>query len=159
MDAIYRVKFRFSSDCPLSLRFPFFAQVSTLGFTSRRSWFRLILISKKDETKTSHLFFFKKRHFGKFFGIISSGPLGRTRIPTSLLNQRNQTGFHFLLQLKMSSSKCVVKYLWHLNIIIFRPYFIWERKIFKSNGFFLQNLPSTKFIFTLKGVTHRIKLT
>ena len=27
-------------------------------------------------------------------------------------------------------------------IIIFRPYFIWERKIFKSNGFFfLQNLP------------------
>ena len=26
--------------------------------------------------------------------------------------------------------------------IIFRPYFIWERKIFKSNGFFfLQNLP------------------
>ena len=24
---------------------------------------------------------------------------------------------------------------------IFRPYFIWERKIFKSNGFFLQNLP------------------
>ena len=33
-----------------------------------------------------------------------------------------------------------------LNVIIFRPYFIWERKIFKSNGFFfffffLQNLP------------------
>ena len=26
-------------------------------------------------------------------------------------------------------------------VIIFRPYFIWERKIFKSNGFFLQNLP------------------
>ena len=32
-----------------------------------------------------------------------------------------------------------------LSLIIFRPYFIWERKIFKSNGFFffffLQNLP------------------
>ena len=35
-----------------------------------------------------------------------------------------------------------------LGFIIFRPYFIWERKIFKSNGFFfffffffLQNLP------------------
>ena len=28
------------------------------------------------------------------------------------------------------------------GFIIFRPYFIWERKIFKSNGFFfLQNLP------------------
>ena len=28
------------------------------------------------------------------------------------------------------------------KVIIFRPYFIWERKIFKSNGFFfLQNLP------------------
>ena len=27
------------------------------------------------------------------------------------------------------------------KLIIFRPYFIWERKIFKSNGFFLQNLP------------------
>ena len=30
------------------------------------------------------------------------------------------------------------------HFIIFRPYFIWERKIFKSNGFFfffLQNLP------------------
>ena len=28
------------------------------------------------------------------------------------------------------------------SIFIFRPYFIWERKIFKSNGFFfLQNLP------------------
>ena len=30
------------------------------------------------------------------------------------------------------------------RFIIFRPYFIWERKIFKSNGFFfffLQNLP------------------
>ena len=29
------------------------------------------------------------------------------------------------------------------KFIIFRPYFIWERKIFKSNGFFffLQNLP------------------
>ena len=31
-----------------------------------------------------------------------------------------------------------------LWFVIFRPYFIWERKIFKSNGFFfffLQNLP------------------
>ena len=32
-----------------------------------------------------------------------------------------------------------------MKLIIFRPYFIWERKIFKSNGFFffffLQNLP------------------
>ena len=30
-----------------------------------------------------------------------------------------------------------------IAFIIFRPYFIWERKIFKSNGFFffLQNLP------------------
>ena len=28
-----------------------------------------------------------------------------------------------------------------MRFFIFRPYFIWERKIFKSNGFFLQNLP------------------
>ena len=26
-------------------------------------------------------------------------------------------------------------------IIIFRPYFIWKRKLSKSNGFSLQNLP------------------
>ena len=33
-------------------------------------------------------------------------------------------------------------YFHHSDIVIFRPYFIWERKIFKSNGFFfLQNLP------------------
>ena len=42
---------------------------------------------------------------------------------------------------KISESKCCDHVL-----IIFRPYFIWERKIFKSNGFFfffffLQNLP------------------
>ena len=45
------------------------------------------------------------------------------------------------------------------EIVIFRPYFIWKRKIFKSNGFFLQNLPSTKFISKLKGFTHRIQVT
>ena len=31
--------------------------------------------------------------------------------------------------------------LFQFGFFIFRPYFIWERKIFKSNGFFLQNLP------------------
>ena len=32
-------------------------------------------------------------------------------------------------------------------------------KYLNQTVFFLQNLPSTKFIFTLKGVTHRIQLT
>ena len=44
------------------------------------------------------------------------------------------------------------------SFVIFRPYFIWERKIFKSNVF-LQNLTSTNYIFNFKGVTHRIQLT
>ena len=47
--------------------------------------------------------------------------------------------------LQKMSSLCIhlrkIKYKQE-KIIIFRPYFIWERKIFKSNGFFfLQNLP------------------
>ena len=38
------------------------------------------------------------------------------------------------------------------SILILRPHFIWKRKIFESNGFFLlQKLPSTKFICKLKG--------
>ena len=44
------------------------------------------------------------------------------------------------------------------KIITFRTYFIWKRKIYKSNGFFLQNMPSTKFTTKLKGFTHRIQL-
>ena len=45
------------------------------------------------------------------------------------------------------------------SFFIFRPFFIWEWKIFISNGFFLQILPSTKFIFNFKDVTHKIQLT
>ena len=34
-----------------------------------------------------------------------------------------------------------IENFYKFRFVIFRPYFIWERKIFKSNGFFLQNLP------------------
>ena len=47
-------------------------------------------------------------------------------------------------------------------VIIFRPYFIWERKIFKSNGFFFfffTKFAKILFIFKFKGVTHRIQPT
>ena len=46
-----------------------------------------------------------------------------------------------------------------LFIFIFRPYFIWERKIFKSNGFFFTKFAKNLFISKLKGFTHRIQLT
>ena len=49
--------------------------------------------------------------------------------------------------------------LFQVFFSIFRPYFIWEREIFQSNGFFLQNLPSIEFISNFKGVNHRIQLT
>ena len=49
------------------------------------------------------------------------------------------------------------------QFIIFRPYFIWERKIFKSNGFFFffffTKFAKILFIFKFKGVTHRIQPT
>ena len=71
------------------------------------------------------------------------------------------------------------------KFIIFRPYFIWERKIFKSNGFFFlfsahisygkgkylnqtvffffffffTKFAKILFIFKFKGVTHRIQPT
>ena len=45
-------------------------------------------------------------------------------------------------------------------LVIFRPYFIWERKIFKSNGFFFfTKFAKILFIFKFKGVTHRIQPT
>ena len=36
------------------------------------------------------------------------------------------------------------------SFFIFRPYSIWERKIFKSNAFFRQNLSSTEIVFNFK---------
>ena len=45
------------------------------------------------------------------------------------------------------------------TLVIFRPYFIWERKIFKSNGFFFTKFAKILFIFKFKGVTHRIQPT
>ena len=47
-----------------------------------------------------------------------------------------------LITLKGAKSSFSLSMDLALKFIIFRPYFIWERKIFKSNGFFfLQNLP------------------
>ena len=49
-----------------------------------------------------------------------------------------------------------------VQVVIFRPYFIWAMKIFESNVFFLQNLPRINFTetkFNFMGVTHRIQLT
>ena len=42
----------------------------------------------------------------------------------------------------------------------FPPIFhIWERKIFKSNGFFYTKFAENLFMFNFKGVTHRFQLT
>ena len=57
------------------------------------------------------------------------------------------------------NSGCGSQYLikFPFSLLIFRPYFIWKRKIFKSNGFFT-NLAKNLFISKLKGFTHRIQL-
>ena len=44
-------------------------------------------------------------------------------------------------------------------IFFFRPFFIRERKIFKSNGFFFQNLPRINCIRNMKRYIHKIHLT
>ena len=52
-----------------------------------------------------------------------------------------------------------------VQLVIFRPYFIWERKIFKSNGFFFYkicqapNLCLTLCLRNMKKYIHRIQLT
>ena len=42
---------------------------------------------------------------------------------------------------------------------IFRPYFIWERKIFKSNGFFFTKFAKNYCLRNMKKYIHRIQLT
>ena len=37
------------------------------------------------------------------------------------------------------------------RVVIFRPYFIWERKIFKSNGFFYKTCQAPNLYLTLGG--------
>ena len=75
----------------------------------------------------------------------------------------NQTGFFFLqnlprfylylnlrvLPIEFNPHKfSFVRYVF-VEIFIFRPYFIWERKIFKSNGFF--------FIFIVCSTEKKLK--
>ena len=43
--------------------------------------------------------------------------------------------------------------------LFFSPIFSTEKEKIQIKRFFLQNLPSTKFIFNFKGVTHSIQLT
>ena len=46
------------------------------------------------------------------------------------------------------------------SVIIFRPYFIWERKIFKSNGFFFTKFAKNYYCLrNMKKYIHRIQLT
>ena len=46
-----------------------------------------------------------------------------------------------------------------LRFFIFRPYFIWERKIFKSNGFFFTKFANNYCSRNVKKYIHRIQLT
>ena len=46
-----------------------------------------------------------------------------------------------------------------LNLIIFRPYFIRKKKIFKSNGFFKTQFAKHQIYIQAKGFTHRSQLT